>query len=85
MGEGGFKPNGMAVAIGEAASELASASGEMRLVTPGGRYQVRWDKGSSATAMGQLPFFAEFLEVSGLFERWVSDYPMAYTSPNEVG
>ena len=32
--------------------------------------------------MGQLPFFAEFLEVSGLFERWVRDCPMAYTSPN---
>ena len=82
MGEGGFKPNGMAVAIGEAVSELAAASGEMRLVTPGGRYQVRWDEGGSATAMGQLPFFAEFLEVSGLFERWVSDCPMAYSSPN---
>jgi hypothetical protein len=29
-----------------------------------------------------LAFFAEFLEVSGLFERWVESCPMAYTSPN---
>lgn len=82
MGEGEFKPGGTAVAVAEAISDIAAASGEMRLVTPGGRYQVRWDDGGSATAMGQLPFFAEFLEVSGLFERWVKDCPMAYTSPN---
>jgi hypothetical protein len=29
-----------------------------------------------------LAFFAEFLEVSGLFTRWVEGCPMAYTSPN---
>jgi hypothetical protein len=29
-----------------------------------------------------LAFFAEFLEVSGLFERWVQGCPLAYTSPN---
>jgi hypothetical protein len=43
---------------------------------------VRWDEGGSASALGQLAFFAEFLEVSGLFERWVASCPMAYTSPN---
>lgn len=32
--------------------------------------------------MGQLVFFAEFLEVSGLFSRWVADCPLTYTSPN---
>ena len=32
--------------------------------------------------MGQLAFFAEFLEVSGLFARWVDGCPMDYTSPN---
>ena len=55
---------------------------ELRVATPGGRFQVRWDEGGSATAMGQLAFFAEFLEVSGLFARWVDGCPMDYTSPN---
>ena len=55
---------------------------EYRLSTPGGRFQVRWDEGGSATALGQLAFFAEFLEVTGLFERWTASCPMAYTSPN---
>lgn len=83
MGETEFKPNGMAVAVGSVLAEVsAMAEGEMRLTTPGGRYQVRWDDGGSATALGQLAFFAEFLEVSGLFERWVAACPMAYTSPN---
>ena len=54
----------------------------MRLSTPGGRYQVRWDDSGGATALGQLAFFAEFLEVTGLFERWVTNCPLAYTSPN---
>ena len=83
MGEAEFKPNGIVAAIGEALAEVsAQAAGEMRLNTPGGRYQVRWDDNGSVTALGQLAFFAEFLEVSGLFERWVANCPMAYTSPN---
>lgn len=83
MGEAKFKPNGMTAAVGSALAEVvAQAEGEMRLTTPGGRYQVRWDDGGNATALGQLAFFAEFMEVSGLFERWVAACPMAYTSPN---
>jgi hypothetical protein len=83
MGEAEFKANGIAAAVIEAVGDMAtSTESEMRLMTPGGRYQVRWDEGGNATAMGQLAFFAEFLDVSGLFERWVTDCPMAYTSPN---
>ena len=48
----------------------------------GGRFQVRWDENGSASALGQLVFFAEFLEVSGLFERWVQSCPLTYSSPN---
>jgi hypothetical protein len=32
--------------------------------------------------MGQLAFFAEFLEVAGLFDRWVKQCPLHYSSPN---
>jgi hypothetical protein len=35
-----------------------------------------------ATAMGQLAFFAEFLQASGLFENWLQSCPLRYTSPN---
>jgi hypothetical protein len=43
---------------------------------------VRWDEEGSATALGQLGFFAEFLEEMGLFERWEKGCPLGYVSPN---
>jgi hypothetical protein len=83
MGEAEFEPNVMVSAVQGALTEQAAlVEQEMRLTTSGGRYQVRWDDTGSATALGQLAFFAEFLDVAGLFERWVTTCPMAYTSPN---
>jgi hypothetical protein len=81
MGEAEFEPNVMVSAVQRAlAEQTVRGEQEMRLTTPGGRYQVRWDDEGSATALGQLAFFAEFLDVSGLFERWVTNCPMAYSS-----
>lgn len=54
----------------------------MNVVTPGGRIQVKWDIKSNATVMGQLAFFCEFLETTGLFDRWIATCPLHYTSPN---
>jgi hypothetical protein len=50
--------------------------------TFGGRIHVEWDPDASVTPMGQLPFFIEFLKASGLYEAFVTDCPLAYTSPN---
>ena len=82
MGEVEFEQKALVTAIDEALQAQAQAAEELRLTTPGGRFQVRWDEEGSATALGQLAFFAEFLDVSGLFARWVEACPMAYTSPN---
>ena len=89
-GAKGGSPNGwldferkeLVKAADSALQEREKTALEMRVATPGGRFHVRWDEGGSATALGQLPFFAEFLEVSGLFARWRDGCPMAYTSPN---
>lgn len=78
MGEIEFEQK-MLVKSVNAATQAAAA---LHVATPGGRFHVRWDEGGSATALGQLPFFAEYLEVTGLFARWVDGCPMAYTSPN---
>lgn len=80
MGEAEFDQKPLAKAIGSALSE--QAVGIQRVSTPGGKFQVRWDEDGSATALGQLPFFAEYLDVTGLFERWVEGCPMNYSSPN---
>ncbi len=84
MGEGAFEQKALvkAVAIAWQEQQQERAAEALRVATPGGRFHVRWDEGGSATALGQLVFFAEFLDVSGLFARWVDDCPMAYTSPN---
>jgi Transposase DDE domain group 1 len=82
MGELEFEQKALVKAVDQALVAPARDAAELRLSTPGGRFQVRWDEGGSATALGQLAFFAEFLEVTGLFERWVEGCPMAYTSPN---
>ena len=34
------------------------------------------------TPLGQLPFFTEYLKVSGLFDPWVEDCPLQWTSPD---
>lgn len=61
---------------------LMAPSAPMNVVTPGGKIEVKWDHRANATAMGQLAFFAEFLEATGLFDRWVAGCPLQYTSPN---
>ena len=82
MGEQEFEQKALTKAVETVLQEQSNGGQELRLATPGGRFQVRWDEGGSATALGQLPFFAEYLEVTGLFARWVAGCPMSYTSPN---
>lgn len=82
MGEATFMQKALLTAVDEATQEQVRAAEELRLTTPGGGFHVRWDEEGSATALGQLAFFAELLDVSGLFARWVEGCPMAYTSPN---
>jgi len=67
----------------EAVETMVETTDEsMRVRTPGGVFSVRWDERGSATALGQLAFFAEYLEATGLFERWLGGCPLSYTSPN---
>jgi hypothetical protein len=82
MGEMPFEQKALVKAVDIALQERGVVASELRVATPGGCFHVRWDEGGSATALGQLAFFAEFLEVSGLFAGWVDGCPMTYTSPN---
>ena len=50
--------------------------------TMAGRVRVRWESESAATPMGQLAYFIEFLNLTGLWSRWLESCPLAYTSPN---
>lgn len=70
------------IAVRQVAADAALEQAQMNLATPGGRIQVEWDTRDNATTMGQLAFFAEFLDTAGLFERWVAQCPLHFTSPN---
>jgi hypothetical protein len=47
-----------------------------------GRVHVEWDSGGALTPLDQLPFFIEFVKQGGLFDGWVEDCPLYFTSPN---
>ncbi|MBK7849275.1 MAG: hypothetical protein IPJ73_20585 [Zoogloea sp.] len=64
MGEAEFESKALVEAVHGALAELATVAAEVSIGTPGGRFQVRWDEGGSATALGR-GLFAEFLEVRG--------------------
>lgn len=50
------------------------------LDTYGGVVRVNWDPEADVTLFGQMIFFVEFLKTAGLFDRWVEDCPLVYTS-----
>src|ERR1022692_5327690 len=52
------------------------------LDTFGGKIQVKWAPEAAVSAFGQMAFFIEFLKTSGLFDAWVNDCPLRYTSRN---
>ena len=43
---------------------------------------MQWDAEASATPNGQLRLFAGFLHTAGIYDAWVQDCPLHYTSPD---
>lgn len=68
--------------IGEAAKEGLTVPGTSAVDTFGGKVFVRWDPDASVTGFGPAAYFIEFLKANGLWERWVQDCPLHYTSRN---
>src|SRR6202166_5265138 len=65
-GKAGFNPSGVAGSLD----------------TFAGRVQVRWVPQAALSSLGLLPYFIEFLKVSGRFDSWVADCPLEYQSGN---
>ena len=49
-----------------------------------GPVHVEWDTEAALTPLGQLPFFIDFLKAAGLFDAFVADCPLRYTSPERA-
>src|SRR3984893_18557341 len=52
------------------------------LDTFAGKIQVKWAPEATVSSLGLMPFFIEFLKTSGLFDKWVEDCPLHYSSGN---
>ena len=50
------------------------------LDTFAGKIHVKWLPEATVSSLGLMPFFIEFLKTSGLFDKWVEDCPLHYTS-----
>ena len=61
---------------------LLPISGAVAVDTFAGRIHVDLNPDAAVTPLGQLPFFIEFLHVSGLFDDWVEQCPLTWTGPN---
>src|ERR1700675_4763519 len=69
--------------VGHPAGEQPMVEGRSAIAdTFAGRIHVEWDNAAPVTPFGQLPFFIEYLKQGGLFDGWVADCPLRYTSPN---
>jgi len=69
--------------MGEAKRKaLVRSRQPLALDTFGGRVHVEWDPQAAVTPLGQLPFFIDFLKVSGLFDAFVEDCPLTFQSNN---
>jgi hypothetical protein len=74
-------PEGESKRVGDEAGEGLLAA-TTSLDTFSGRIQVKWMPEAAVSAFGQMAFFIEFLKTSGLFDAWVNDCPLHYTSRN---
>ena len=70
-------PEGERPSAGNQPPETATS-----LDTFGGKIQLKWVPEAAVSSLGQMPFFTEFLKTSGLFDAWVEQCPLRYTSPN---
>jgi Transposase DDE domain group 1 len=59
-----------------------SAETVTSLDTFAGKIHVKFAPEATVSSLGLMPFFIEFLKISGLFDKWVEDCPLHYTSRN---
>ncbi len=66
----------------EQRKEIVEQSKQIKVDTYGGRIHIEWDPSAAVTPLGQLPFFINFLKVSGIYDKFIEECPLEYTSPN---
>ena len=70
-------PEGEVQIAGNRAAETVAS-----LDTFAGKVHVKWAPEATVSSLGLMPYFIEFLKTSGLFDKWVEECPLGYTSGN---
>jgi len=70
---------------GEEQTTGSQAPHTSSLDTFAGKVHVKWSAEAAVSSLGLMPFFIEFLKTSGLFDKWVEECPLRYTSANAPG
>src|SRR5260370_1998195 len=70
-------PEGEVQIAGNQPAEIGTS-----LDTFAGKVHVKWAPEATVSSLGLMPFFIEFLKTSCLFDRWVEDCPLHYTTGN---
>src|SRR6266496_3672894 len=63
---------------------IEGPEGSGNVDTFAGKIQVKWVPEAAVSSLGLMPYFIEFLKTSGVFDAWVEDSPLEWTSPNAV-
>lgn len=50
--------------------------------TQGGRFRARWNDEAAATPFGQMVFFIELPNLTGVLDAWIESCPLTYLSPH---
>ena len=66
----------------EIPENMLSKNVKLSLDTYGGKVEVNWDPDAAVTPLGQMAFFIEYLKLAGLFDSWVDDCPLEFSSNN---
>ncbi len=62
--------------------EQAHSNEPVALDSFSGQVHVRWSPDEAVTPLGQLPFFIDYLKQADLFDPFVADCPLRFSSPN---
>lgn len=63
--------------LGEAEEDVDRYPPPRKLDTFGGVIEVRWEEDAGVSMHGGLAFFIEFLKVSGIWEKFVAEFPQS--------
>jgi hypothetical protein len=72
----------LSISLADALSAAEEQQQPLRVQTSGGAVFVQWDPHAPLTPVGQLVFFAQFLDLCGHFDALCQSCPVSLRSPN---